>query len=138
MARLKKTMMLTSLFFLRRCQEIGIKLNPDKLDLGTSSLTFMGQKISAEGIHLDLEKVAAITKMKAPQDLAELRCFIGMVNYLGKFVPNITAKMHPLHNLLKKDVTWSWFSVQQDAFEGVLLMYQPHLFWRTMTQPSCF
>ena len=123
--------------FLRRCQEIGIKLNPDMLDLGTSLLTFMGHKISAERVHPDPEKVAAITKLRAPQDLAELRCFIGMVNYLSKFVPHITAKMHPFHNLLKKDVTWSWSSAKQDAFEGVLQMLStaPVLAYYNPTKP---
>ena len=105
--------------FLTRCQSVGIKLNPEKLDIGVKSVTFMGHRISSNGIHPDPEKISAITKMKAPEDIAQLRRFIGMINYLAKFLPHLTTKIHPLQNLLKKDTPWTWSSSQEEAFEAV-------------------
>ena len=105
--------------FLARCQKMGIKLNQDKLDVGVKSLTFMGHQISENGLQPDPQKVSAILQMRAPEDLPELRRFVGMVNYLAKFLPNITTLMQPLNNLLKKDVSWNWSTSQQDAFEQV-------------------
>ena len=63
--------------------------------------------------------------MKEPKDLAELRRLFGMVNYIAKFLPNLTTQVtevHPLHNIFKKDVTWKWSSVQLEAFSGVKKM----------------
>ena len=105
--------------FLARCSSAGIKLNRDKLDVKASSITFMGHKITTDGIQPDPEKVTAITEMKQPTDLSSLRRFLGMVNYLQKFLPNLTTALHPLHQLLKQDVSWNWSSAQEDAFNEV-------------------
>ena len=64
----------------------------------------MGHRISENGVHADPEKMEAITLMSPPQDLGELRRFMGMVNYLAKFLPNLSTVMKPLHDLLKKNV----------------------------------
>lgn len=105
--------------FLDRCQELGIKLNKDKLETAVDSINFMGHRISAQGLSIDPEKVSAVKEMKEPTNVTELRQFLGMINYLTKFLPNITTVIHPLQNLLKSDVTWTWSSAQQAAFEQV-------------------
>jgi len=60
--------------------------------------------------------------VKAPQNIDELRRFLGMVNYVMKFIPNLAGVLYPLHNLLKKDVEWNWSSAQQEAFDKVKLL----------------
>ena len=72
---------------LQRCQEIGIKLNPAKFETSLSCLTFLGHRITRDGLQADPEKVQAISNMKAPSDRTELRRFLGMVTYLAKFIP---------------------------------------------------
>ena len=42
-----------------------------------------------------------------------------MVNYLSRFLPSVTSEMHPLHNLLKKDVSWTWTQTQCEAFKRI-------------------
>ena len=37
-----------------------------------------------------------------PQDLTQLRAFLGLINYYSKFLPNLSHMLHPLNNLLKK------------------------------------
>ena len=108
--------------FLQRCLEQGIKLNADKLELHLSEISFMGHHISANGLHSDPEKVRAIVHMTSPSNIEELRRFLGMVNYLGKFLPNAATVLKPLQNLLKKDVTWNWSSTQQESFENIKLL----------------
>jgi hypothetical protein len=108
--------------FLSRCAELGIKLNKAKMEVAVDSITFMGHCINAHGLSVDPEKVSAITKMKAPQNIDELRRFLDMVNYVMKFMPNLAGVLYPLHNLLKKDVEWNWSSAQQEAFDKVKLL----------------
>jgi len=105
--------------FLHRCSEVGIKLNKEKYEVVKKSVTFMGHTISSAGLESDPQKVAAITAMPRPENVEDLRRFGGIVNYLARFVPNLASVMHPLHNLLKKDVTWMWSTAQENAFQEI-------------------
>ncbi len=105
--------------FLSRCKEIGIKLNANKLDLKVDSLTFMGHKITANGVAADPEKIRAITDMQEPKNVGELRTICGMINYVAKFLPNLNSKMFALNQLLKKDVPWNWSTTQRSAFSEI-------------------
>ena len=53
-------------------------------------MTYIGYILSSKGIKPDPSKVQAIIEMKSPQDKKELQRFMGMVNYLGKFIPNLS------------------------------------------------
>ena len=52
--------------------------------------------------------------MKTPQNLAELKTFLGMITYLGKFLPNLSQETECLRQLEKKEVPWHWIE-QHDA-----------------------
>ena len=87
---------------LQKCQTIGVKLNPEKLEIGLHAITFMGHRITKEGIVVDPEKVRAITDMPASKTIGDLRRFLGMINYVTKFIPNLTSVLKPLEDLTKK------------------------------------
>ena len=55
--------------------------------------------------------------MQLPNDIHELRRFLGCINYLAKFLPHLSEVLYPLMNLLRSDVPWTWSTAQQDAFE---------------------
>jgi hypothetical protein len=105
--------------FLQRCQELGVRLNKEKTESSVSEITFMGHKISANGVHIDPEKVKSIENMREPQNVEELRRFLGIVNYVAKFLPNLTDELYPLHNLLKKEVSWNWSDSQRASFNAI-------------------
>ena len=46
------------------------------------------------------EKVRAVTKAPVPQNISELKAFIGLVNYYGKFLPNLATVLSPFYSLL--------------------------------------
>ena len=98
-------------------RESGLKLNKNKCQFRKNSIVFLGHIISSEGIRVDPSKTDAITKMSVPQSLAELQRFLGMVNYLGKFIPNLAEVTSPLRALLKKDVAFNLQKPQLDAIE---------------------
>ena len=77
-------------------------------------ITFMGHMIISEGLKVDPEKVRAISDMQQQHTVGELRRFLGLVNYVAKFVPKATEVMQPLHNLLIKEVQWTWATTQQE------------------------
>ncbi|UYV67206.1 K02A2.6-like [Cordylochernes scorpioides] len=101
--------------FLRRLKNSGITLNKEKCQFGVSNVTFLGHYIDEHGIKADEKKVKAIAEMKLPTDLHGVQRFMGMVNFLGRFVPNLAEITKPLNDLRKKDVIF----IRKKAFEKV-------------------
>ena len=101
---------------LNRIEAAGATFNAQKCKFGKTGLKFLGHCIDHEGIRADLEKTAAIRHMKSPTTVLELRRFMGMLNQLGKFSPNLAQLTQPLRELLSKNRAWQWGSEQQKAF----------------------
>ena len=66
----------------------------------------MGQKISRNGVSEDPEKVKAIKDMPFPRSKQDLQRFLGMIAYLGKFIPQLSEQTHQLRELVKKNSIW--------------------------------
>ena len=113
--------------FLERCREKGIKLNKEKTKLREKSLVFMGHLISEDGLQSDPEKVRAIVGLQAPENLHELRRFLGMVNYLSRYLPHVTTVLQPLQNLLRKEVAWTWSNHHEEAFQETKKMIETNV-----------
>ncbi|MCG7882987.1 MAG: DDE-type integrase/transposase/recombinase, partial [Candidatus Thiodiazotropha endolucinida] len=102
-----------------RCREKGIKLNPDKTEVGRTEIPFFGHCLSAEGLKMDPQKVKALREMPAPTSRQELETVLGMITYLQKFAPNMAEMTSPLRQLLSGDVEFVWEKSQQDAFDKI-------------------
>ncbi|XP_041671079.1 neoverrucotoxin subunit beta-like [Cheilinus undulatus] len=120
---------------LKSLEKAGITLNMSKCELSKSEVVFLGHVISAAGIRPDPRKTEAIMELKEPSNVSEVRSFLGMVNQLGKFTPQLAEKDKPLCNLLSKKNCWVWETDQARAFETlkkalssppVLAMYDPN------------
>ncbi|UYV71423.1 K02A2.6-like, partial [Cordylochernes scorpioides] len=101
---------------LKKIQEEGMTLNPEKCQFGVETVKFLGHTLSSEGLFIDEEKLDAITKKEAPRSTKELKSFLGMVNYLGKFIPNLADKLQPLNSLLSTKNEWVWDEPQKKSF----------------------
>ena len=64
----------------------------------------------------------AITKMPRPRDKAEVRRFLGIINYMAKFLPKLSELSEPLRNLTKEETQFIWSDVQEDAFSKLKKM----------------
>ncbi|KAG7310777.1 hypothetical protein JYU34_003593 [Plutella xylostella] len=119
---------------LDRIRDYGLKIKKQKCVFFTNEIKFLGYIIDKNGIRVDPEKVRSILEMRAPKDLYELRSFLGMVNFYGKFIKNLSFILAPLYELLKKNNSWIWGRKQTEAFvtiknllssTGVLAHYDP-------------
>ena len=104
---------------LNMCQKEGLVLNSKKLELRKERVTFFGAEYSAQGMHPDPKKVQGITEMTAPTDKQQLQSFLGMVNYMGTFIPNLSYHNEPLRAMLKKDNEFHWDDQQTRSFQQV-------------------
>ncbi|UYV65287.1 K02A2.6-like [Cordylochernes scorpioides] len=101
---------------LKKLQEEGMTLNPEKCQFGVKTIKFLGHTISSEGLFIDEEKLDAVIKMEEPRSAKELKSFLGMVNYLGKFILNLADKIQPLNSLLSTKNEWVWEEPQKKSF----------------------
>ncbi|KAF1327255.1 reverse transcriptase, partial [Globisporangium splendens] len=79
----------------------------------------LGCFVGKSGVRVDPEKVKAIDDWPVPQNVKQLRQWLGLANYLHKYTRNYAALAQPLTQLLKKDVEWKWSKDHQTAFEEV-------------------
>ena len=100
------------------CQKEGLVLNSKKLELRRERVTFFGAKYTAQGMHPDPKKVQGITEMTVPIDKQQLQSFLGMVNYMGTFIPNLSHQTELLQAMLKKDI-FHWEEQQTRSFQQI-------------------
>ena len=94
--------------FLNVCQMEGLCLSSKKLELCHNRVSFFSAVYSREGVEPDPRKIQGIEEMTAPETKQQLQSFLGMVTYMGNFIPHLSYHMEPLRQLLKKDVMFYW------------------------------
>jgi hypothetical protein len=97
----------------------GIKFNARKMQFRTRSCTFFGQMLTDKGLQIDPKKIAAIQDMAPPRNAAELKSFLGMVNYLKRFSNKLMTLSEPLKDLVKEGYEWEWTQTQEQAFAEI-------------------
>ena len=93
------------------------KLNKEKCVFSTNRLVFFGHIFGDKGISVDPEKVTLIQNTEAPKNVSEVRSFLGMTQYVSRFIPGYAIKTEPLRALTKKDAPWKWTRKEAEAFE---------------------
>ena len=76
---------------LERVAAAGISLNRTKCSFMLSKVEYLGHMIDENGLHPTEEKVKAIKEAPSPKNVTELRAFLGIINYYGKFLPNLST-----------------------------------------------
>jgi hypothetical protein len=104
---------------IHRCQEQGIKLNKEKAKLGLTAVPFIGHVITNEGLKADPQKIQAVIEMPIPTDVKATQRLIGFVNYLSKFLPNLSDMCEPLRKLTVKGVIFDWTEAHTKAVNRI-------------------
>ena len=98
---------------LRRLGEIGIRLKQAKCAFMKSSVEYLGHKISADRIRSTTEKLRAIKDAPPPSNVSQLCSFLGLVNYYGKFLPQLATTLAHIYCITFYKVCWKWGPQQQ-------------------------
>ncbi|UYV62790.1 K02A2.6-like, partial [Cordylochernes scorpioides] len=102
---------------LRRLEENNVKLNAKKQQIAVDKVNFLGHIISRDGITIQASRAEAIQKLKRPENKTEVQRFLGMVTYLGKFIPNLSDKTAPLRKLISNKSEWKFGGEEIDCFK---------------------
>jgi hypothetical protein len=91
-----------------RFRKNNLKLQPDKCEFLRKEVNYLGHLITEEGFRPDPAKVETIERFPRPENVKQLKGFLGMAGYYRKFIPRFSKIAASLHALLKKDVKFEW------------------------------
>ena len=89
-----------------RLRRANLKLGARKCHLAAREVSFLGYKVTPEGLEPAPRLMEAISKLPPPINVAEVRSFLGLVGYYRRFVKKFSDKAAPLNALLRKDQVW--------------------------------
>ena len=81
---------------LQRLQKAGMTLNREKCQFAQTSVRFLAHVIDSAGVRPDPDKIQAIEEFQQPKNVGDVRRYLGMVNHLSKFAPNLAETTQPM------------------------------------------
>ncbi|XP_046404731.1 uncharacterized protein K02A2.6-like [Ischnura elegans] len=130
-----------------RLKVSGLSVSKKKCEFFRKSIEYLGYVLSEDGLSTSPSKISAIEKAPTPTDVSQLKAFLGMVNYYGKYVPHLSTIAAPLYSLLRKDSVFEWSISCEQAFKliknklvsaPILAHYDPNLPVRLATDSSSY
>ena len=107
---------------LKKLENAGYRASEKKSEFFLNKTKWLGHEIDEIGIKPNKEKVKAILELKHPENQKQLKSFLGVIQYLAKFLPRLSERTERLRKLLKKDFTWNWGKQQNEDFENIKKM----------------
>ena len=92
----------------QRLREAGLRLKPKICRLFFRSTKFLGHVVSGDGVLPDPEKMEAVQTWPVPQNVTDLRNFLGFSFYYRKFISNFSKITCPLIKLTQKGNKFDW------------------------------
>ena len=102
--------------FFERLRRYNLKLNPAKCVIGVPSGKLLGFIVNRGGIELDPSKIKVIQEFSPPRNKTEVMSLLGRLNYICRFVAQLTTTGEPIFKLLKKNATVEWTKERREAF----------------------
>ena len=102
---------------LKQLAKAGLRVKKKKCKFMVPSVSYLGHVIDANGLRPLPEKVQAIQHAPTPKNVTELKSYLGLLTYYGKFLPNLSTCLAPFYKLLSKHEKWEWSSEQERAFQ---------------------
>ena len=104
---------------LQRARETNLKLNRKKLRLLLSEVTYMGQRLTSNGVRPDPCEVEAIRNMTRPDSKKAVQRLLGCINCLSPYLPRLADVSEPLRKLNESTALFTWQSQQEESFNQI-------------------
>ena len=95
-------------------------MNPLKRAFGVREGGLLGFMVHKKGIEVNQNKTKAILEAKAPTRKKELQSLLGKINFLRRFISNLSGKTQAFSSLLRLSKGgFEWGQEQQEAFDKI-------------------
>ena len=105
-----------------RLRHTDLKLGAEKCAFAVKEVSYLGQRVTEEGLLPDSALLAAIWEIPPPKTATEVRSFFGLAEYYRRYVKNFAAIAGPLHALTRKDSVFHWSADCQAAFDRLKML----------------
>ena len=102
---------------LERLRKYNVHANMEKCEFQKDRIEYLGFEIDRTGIRPAQKKCEAITNVPTPRNVEQLGSFLGMIQYYGKHIPNMSSICGPLNELRKAGCAFEWTSRRENAFQ---------------------
>ena len=86
---------------LERTRRFGLCMNPKKCAFGMTAGQFLGFLVHERGIEIGLKSQEAVRTMTPPTTKKELQRLIGKINFIRRFISNLSGRIEPFMGLVK-------------------------------------
>jgi hypothetical protein len=90
-----------------------------KVDLYSVRMDCLGCIIDDDGLHADMDKLIHIREWRSPRSAKEVQRFLGLVQYVGQFMPNLSVYTTPISTLSKKTRSFIWTPLHEHCFRSI-------------------
>lgn len=97
----------------------GLLINPRKSVLLSDSVQALGFQVKYDCISIIPDRITAIVNFPTPTTVLETQRFLGMVNFIRRFIPQLRINAQPLQRLTHKNVEFTWAAPEQAAFDAI-------------------
>ena len=104
---------------LKKLDEDNLRINLPKCHFAKTQIELLGHKFTQSGIAPLESKTATILSLPSPNNLKQIRSFLGSVHYIGKFIPNLSQLCHQLWPLPKKNIEFVWNDEHETHFQSI-------------------
>jgi hypothetical protein len=99
------------------CKEAGLQLDIDKCEFYKKEVVYLGLILSTDGIKMDPSKTEAVTAWETPENVRDVRSFIGFANFYRRFIEGFSKIAAPMVALTRKDTEFRWTPECENAFQ---------------------
>ena len=102
-----------------RLRENKLYLKWEKCDLYAEQMDCLGHVIDDNGIHPDTDKLRRIRDWRTPRNYNDVQRFVGLINYVASFLPDISAYVAPMQSMVKNGTPFFWRPLHDRCFEMI-------------------
>ena len=100
-------------------RKFGFYLKVDKCDLYAERMDCLRHIIDNDGVHANVDKMSKIRNWRTPQNLNEVQKFVGLVEYLAQFMPDISTYTTPLTGIQRNGHPFMWRDIHEACFQTI-------------------
>jgi hypothetical protein len=94
-------------------------LKTSKCEFGNTSLVYLGNIVGGGELKIDLSKVKVILDWPKPNNVIEVRRFLGVAQYWRKFIANLSSIETPLHSVESIKQVFQWGGKKKKTFDAL-------------------